>query len=99
MYPCAHLGGDDAGQCGFAKPGWASKQQVIDCLLTTTSSLHNDGQVFFEFTLTDEFVQRPGTDSDFELFLIDIFGVPDTGVEEFVTHESTSWSVSSWTAS
>jgi hypothetical protein len=54
----SHFGGDDAGKSGFAQPRWPSEQKVIDRLFTSTRRFEHDSEVFFEFTLTDELVER-----------------------------------------
>ena len=53
----AHFGGDDGRHGRFAKSRRTSQQQMVCGLTAPTCRLEHDVEMFFQFSLTNEFVQ------------------------------------------
>jgi hypothetical protein len=65
MEVCRHLGCNDSGKCGFAKPWRTSEQQMVCCLTSAPCSFEHNAEVLFEFALTNKITQGARSQPNF----------------------------------
>ena len=81
-----HFRSNDGRHCCFAKPWWASQQNMVSSLTSTTGGFKHNPEVFFQFTLPYKLIERLRSQASFVgLFNRVLWAI--LRIYEFFTHD------------